>query len=193
MKATHLKAGDFRAQRWRNGGGSTTQLAVQEYAGHWLWRLSVADVAESGPFSHFAGYRRLLAVLEGAGMRLDVGGQPAIELRTGGPPFPFDGGARTHCTLLQGPVKDLNLMVHQGLGDATLEILEGEVVVQRTLRADWVLAFAIVGGFRAVIGDANISCGDGELLRIDEARGQVLTLEPRDAGGRVALACIHAS
>jgi environmental stress-induced protein Ves len=193
MKATHLRAGDFVAQRWRNGGGSTTQMAVHEHAGHWLWRLSVADVAESGPFSNFAGYRRILAVLDGGGMRLSVAGQPPVELRRGDAPFPFDGGARTHCTLLDGPVKDLNLMVQQGVGEATLEILEADAAVQRTLQSDWVLAFAIAGGFRAVIGDTDVWCGSGELLRIDDARGHGLTLQGRDGGARVALACIRAS
>jgi len=191
MKATHLRPADFVAQRWRNGGGSTTQLAIHEQDGRWLWRLSVAEVARSGPFSDFTGYRRTLAVLEGTGVRLAIEGRPEVELRAFDPPCRFDGHARTECTLLDGPVKDLNLMVHEGLPEASLVFLQESP--RRTLDADWVLAFAIGGSFRAVVGEAEISLARGELLRIDQARGAQLALHPREPDARLALACIRAS
>ena len=191
MKAIPLRPADFVAQRWRNGGGSTTQLAIHEQEGRWLWRLSLAEISRSGPFSDFTGYRRILVVLAGTGVRLAIQGRPALELRPFDPPCHFDGAARTDCMLLEGPVKDLNLMVHETLGEATLDILRGSV--RRTLTADWALAFAIDGPCRALIGNADVRLEAGELLRIDEARGHALALEAEDAGTRIALATLRAS
>ena len=54
---------------WKNGGGSTTELLV-EPAGATLqtgfrWRLSMAALETSGPFSRFEGHDRTM-VPEGA-------------------------------------------------------------------------------------------------------------------------------
>ncbi len=61
-----------RAERvftpWKNGGGRTAEiLAMPEGAGldGFDWRISTAEVAQSGPFSLFAGLDRWLTVLEG--------------------------------------------------------------------------------------------------------------------------------
>lgn len=54
---------------WKNGGGTTREIAVfPPGAGleDFLWRLSLADVAAPGPFSAFAGIDRVLALQEGA-------------------------------------------------------------------------------------------------------------------------------
>ena len=113
MNATHLRAADFTRRPWRNGGGFTTELAVHAEGGQWIWRLSVAEVAQSGPFSDFSGYERTILLVEGAGMELAIDGRAPVLLRDASPPFTFDGGAATACTLLDGPVRDLNLMVER--------------------------------------------------------------------------------
>ncbi|WP_144122744.1 HutD/Ves family protein [Catellatospora sichuanensis] len=113
MGVTMLPAEDRVAVAWRNGGGVTREIAV--YPGgvdDFRWRLSIADVGSDGPFSAFPGYRRVITVLTGAGMRLTVDGA----VHDIGPlePFEFDGGARTACTLPGGPITDLNLIVRAG-------------------------------------------------------------------------------
>lgn len=106
-----LKAADYPRMPWKNGAGST--LEILRDAGDGLdgfgWRLSIADVGQSGPFSAFTGYQRVITVLEGAGMRLTVDGQPSRDL---GPldAFAFDGGAAVDCTLIDGPIRDFNLI-----------------------------------------------------------------------------------
>ena len=65
---------------WKNGGGSTTQIAVfPPDAGFedFDWRISLATIAEDGAFSEFPGVERTLAlVVPGIG----VGGllQPRV-------------------------------------------------------------------------------------------------------------------
>ena len=107
----HLIAlADVAATPWRNGGGITRELAVWPPQGDWQWRMSVAEVVASGPFSRFEGVERWFAVLSGAGVRLDIA-RHAHTLDAASAPLQFDGAANTQCTLLAGPTQDFNLMV----------------------------------------------------------------------------------
>lgn len=112
---------DVVASPWRNGGGVTRELAVWPAPGAWHWRMSVAEVDRSGPFSRFEGIERWLAVVQGAGVQLDVGvGPHAVEaaptsrtLTVADAPFYFDGDAATDCHLRDGPSQNFNLMVRK--------------------------------------------------------------------------------
>ena len=111
---------DAVASPWRNGGGVTRELVTWPGGGDWAWRLSVADVERDGPFSAFHGVARWFAVLEGAGVRLDVDGQ-AHELTADSAPLAFDGAAATGCTLIDGPTRDFNLMTVRGRASASMQ------------------------------------------------------------------------
>lgn len=109
---------------WKNGQGSTTQLiSAANDAGGFDWRLSIAEVGQSGPFSDFSGYDRIITLIEGAGMVLTFNG--SMERRIDQPfaPLPFDGGWQTDCRLIDGPLRDFNLMVSRGWGHAAMTIL----------------------------------------------------------------------
>ncbi|MFJ4372784.1 HutD family protein [Pseudomonas japonica] len=108
---TLLRAADYPRMPWKNGGGSTEEITRD--AGQGLegfgWRLSIADIGESGDFSSFAGYQRIITVLQGDGMVLQVDGQPSRAL------LPFDayvfsGESQVSCRLLGGPIRDFNLI-----------------------------------------------------------------------------------
>ncbi|MBT3700020.1 MAG: HutD family protein, partial [Alphaproteobacteria bacterium] len=49
---------------WANGQGSTTEIFKQLFptTDRFLWRVSLADVPDSGRFSVFDGYERVIAV-----------------------------------------------------------------------------------------------------------------------------------
>ena len=67
--------------RWKNGGGETAEIAVSPPGAAldaFDWRLSMAKVETDGPFSAFPGIDRTLAILEGEGIRLSVGGEPPL-------------------------------------------------------------------------------------------------------------------
>lgn len=102
---------------WRNGGGRTRELLRRpaQAGADWALRISVADIDRDGDFSAFAGVQRWFVVLEGAGVVLSL---PDGEhrLQVGSPPLAFDGAAAPGCRLLDGPTRDLNLMVQQGRG-----------------------------------------------------------------------------
>lgn len=104
---------DIPPTPWRNGGGQTRELVAWPSPAAWRWRISVAEVASDGPFSRFDGVQRWLAILHGQGVRLDFE-RSVVELRATGAPLAFDGAEAVQCTLLDGPVRDLNLMLRTG-------------------------------------------------------------------------------
>lgn len=100
---------DVAPAPWKNGGGATRELVAWPNAQHWVWRMSVAEVAQSGPFSCFDGVQRWFAVLGGAGVALTHNGQRHA-LTVDSAPFCFDGGGPTDCELIDGATQDFNLM-----------------------------------------------------------------------------------
>jgi environmental stress-induced protein Ves len=119
-----VRLADIPATPWRNGGGVTRELAMWPDAGDWAWRMSVADVDKSGPFSKFEGIERWFAVLEGAGVQLEVAGVPHRVTAADAPLF-FDGAAATDCELIAGKTRDFNLMVRRGPKPSRMVRVEG--------------------------------------------------------------------
>ena len=96
-----LRAADYRVMPWKNGGGTTTEITVSPDGSgldDFDWRVSMARVASSGPFSGFAGVDRTLAVLEGEGIVLDIAGQSPATLTRASAPLSFPV-SYTHLTL----------------------------------------------------------------------------------------------
>lgn len=103
------------AQAWRNGGGVTRELFAWPPGEAWQVRVSIADIDRSGPFSSFAGVTRWFVVLEGEGVELGLPGGD-VTLRPGDAARCFDGAAAPACRLLDGPTRDLNLMLRDAQG-----------------------------------------------------------------------------
>jgi hypothetical protein len=95
---------------WKNGGGVTRELLAWPGDGDWRVRISVAEIEADGPFSSFPGVDRWFAVLAGGGVALTIAGREQVR-RAGDPPLAFSGDAPVGCRLLQGPSRDLNLML----------------------------------------------------------------------------------
>lgn len=103
-----LKIDDLAVSPWKNGGGVTREIARSEDERGLVWRLSVADVASDGPFSHFPEMVRVLTVIEGAGLALNCPG--GIITAEKGAPVRFRGDIPVDCRLVDGPVRDFNLI-----------------------------------------------------------------------------------
>ncbi|WP_165185660.1 HutD/Ves family protein [Caulobacter soli] len=122
-----LRAADRVATPWKNGGGVTREVAAwPPGAGmdDFDWRVSLADVAADGPFSAFPDVDRVLTVIDGEGLVLELEGQETL-LQTGAP-FAFPGEARVIARLTAGPIRDLNVMVRRGAWSARVEPWRGE-------------------------------------------------------------------
>jgi environmental stress-induced protein Ves len=124
IDARLVRIGDVPPQRWRNGGGWTRELLATPDAQTWQVRVSVADIESDGPFSVFAGVERWFAVLQGKGVALTIDGA-AHRLTPSDAPLQFDGEATTDCRLIDGPTRDLNLMLRAAHG-AIARIVAGQ-------------------------------------------------------------------
>ncbi|CAO3410695.1 HutD/Ves family protein [Azospirillum largimobile] len=170
---TLLTPADHRRVPWKNGGGVTTELAVEPATdGRFVWRVSIADVVEPGPFSAFSGYDRLIAVVEGDGMRLSVDGAPPVERRRLDPAFAFPGEAEVWCEPTAGPIRDVNLMLDRASATGTLTLLAGPA--GHRADGDVVLVHALAGTL-------SITPDGGEPLSL--AQGHSLLL--RDGAARL--------
>ncbi|MFB7666784.1 HutD family protein [Kitasatospora sp. NPDC056138] len=175
MTVQVMRADGRAATPWLNGGGVTREVAgFPTGAGltEFVWRVSLADVAQGGPFSRFEGVDRIITVVEGAGMALTVSG---TEHRIAQPyrPFAFPGEAETGCRLLDGPVVDFNVMTRRGRATAEVEIADFQRAV-RVPPSAVVLLVCLAG--TAELGSADVRLGrydaallDGgeDLLRVD--------------------------
>ncbi|TIU80633.1 MAG: HutD family protein, partial [Mesorhizobium sp.] len=168
-----------RVMPWKNGGGTTTEIAVSpDGAGleDFDWRISMARVETSGPFSSFAGVDRTLSVLEGDGIMLDIAARPPARLTPASAPLPFPGDVPTRATLMGGPITDLNVMSRRGCIGHTVERLpvSGEVEIRST---DGTTIILPVGGGVTVLTDTAASLGPLDALVLDQ-QSQKLRLQP---------------
>jgi len=111
-----IRKSSFKAIPWKNGGGITHEVIRAPVAGDpFLWRVSVAHIESSGPFSDFTGYRRHMVLLRGRGLMLRFSTGDHCRLQKVGDSTQFDGAAAPDCDLLDGPCVDLNFMVAEAL------------------------------------------------------------------------------
>lgn len=191
---TLIRGADLVAAPWKNGGGVTREVAaVPEQAGldSFVWRVSIADVAQAGPFSRFAGIDRTLVLLSGAGMLLDeiaglengLAGEAAREAALSGvassativkthtltEPLDiarFAGETAIDARLVDGATRDFNLMVRRGAARGEVDVWRG--ATQHALSADVVLLYCAEGSLSVSLGDAAAQpLATGDTLRIN--------------------------
>ncbi|MGI9117896.1 MAG: HutD/Ves family protein [Gaiellales bacterium] len=170
--ATHLPAAGYTAMPWRNGAGTTHEIAIDETPGDsaapFRWRLSMADLADDGPFSEIPDVDRVLVLLAGDDVRLAIdGAAPAPLGRHEAIAFP--GDVPTSLTMAPGSGRDLNLMWDRTRARGTVEVVAAGD--ERTLDAPVAFAIALGGPATvAVDGDAH-ALGEQDALRVDGGRG----------------------
>lgn len=185
-----LTPADYRTMPWRNGQGVTTEIAAapdapaQDAGGSpappFRWRVSIAEVAASGPFSDFTGYDRTLTVIAGAGLCLDFAAAAEPLMCRPLVPVRFDGGRPAEGRLIDGPVRDFNVMTDRRLADHHVAVLAP--ADDRPLRHDVtgrVTLVHVLAGPATVEPAATLPrrVAPGETLRLDrEAPGAPLRL-----------------
>jgi hypothetical protein len=122
-----IRPGDHRIMRWKNGQGVTAEIAIDppdaDLASGFRWRLSIADVSADGPFSAFPGYDRIIMPIAGKGMELRFADGRVERLERPFEPFDFRGEDALVGRLIEGPVRDVNLMVRREALTAAVGVL----------------------------------------------------------------------
>jgi uncharacterized protein len=174
---------DYVSMPWKNGAGTTLEISRAPAAGaDFDWRLSLAQISASGPFSAYAGYERAVALASGAGFAVGVGARPPIELRAAGDSLIFPGEAATCCTLIAGTCTDFSLMVRR----------PGQVLaLERVQLSDERLALRLQAPLAALfclVGEASCTRADTEPQRLDALDTLLLAAPDDDWSARCARA-----
>ncbi|MEX5262171.1 HutD family protein [Kocuria sp. CPCC 205263] len=112
----------LRPTSWRNGGGTTREIATQEIddGKGYAWRLSLAVINEAGSFSEFPDMERVFTVVMGGPVTLTVDGRLHDVER--GAPFRFPGDAAVQAELPNGPVHALNVIARHTVVSASVVV-----------------------------------------------------------------------
>ena len=108
---------------WKNGGGITREVGRAAADGAWLWRISLADVEADGPFSRFKGLTRILTVTQGDG--IDLHFPTSVLAARWAQPVRFSGDLPCEGRLVDGPIRDLNLIFDPHRITADVQSLSG--------------------------------------------------------------------
>ena len=114
MKVTVKRPEDFVERPWKNGLGTTKEIHIHPEGadastGDFIWRLSAADVTAGGPFSPYPGFDRVLFLLAGDGLNLELRDMK-VSLAAPFSSIRFRGEDEVMCSLQGGPCTDLNII-----------------------------------------------------------------------------------
>ncbi|MFW8609274.1 HutD family protein [Rhizobium beringeri] len=175
-----LRAGDHKRMPWKNGKGETVEIAVfppDASINDFDWRISMATVAEDGPFSIFPGIDRTLAILDGNGMVLDVDGSSPVLLTTASDPLAFLADIPVAARLEDGAITDLNVMTRRkGLTHTLIRIdVDGNKTVPLPPSTCLLLCHRGALSFRRNGETGALAAGDA--LLIEDAAATVLEID----------------
>jgi environmental stress-induced protein Ves len=172
------------ATPWKNGGGITRELACYPAGASmsdFIWRVSIADVGQSGPFSSFPGIERIITLLDGDGMQLQFENGARHDLTTTLVPYAFRGEDALHAQLAGSPSRDFNLMWRRDTAHGSVEVLRETTSISVDATT---LLFCATGEWQ--VGDHRLEQGDTLII---EADANNIALSTQQANS--ALLCVR--
>jgi len=189
-----ITAAGQRWMPWRNGHGATREVVAWPLGATldtFAWRVSVATIARSGPFSRFPGVMRTLVLLSGAGVRLTTA-NGSIDLRRCHATAILPGDEETACELTGSVVEMFNVMV-RGATAARVAVSEG--VTSAVPAAPFRVCYAAQGALVCEVGTARFELGaaDALVLAGDDDAAAELRIVPRAANAIALTTLIDAA
>jgi environmental stress-induced protein Ves len=182
MTLRHFRWSDYQQMPWKNGKGTTLQLAIYpENAvfaeGDFDWRVSMAPVSADGAFSLFPGYERLLLINEGEGLVLVDVESGARTVLPRGKVHGFSGERRVRSELVQGPVRDFGVVYRRGL-QVSLEVVRlRSDPKEYEMRSEVGFWFCAVGRAKVGVGAEFVELETEESVLIQGLPGRRVLLE----------------
>lgn len=190
MNVEVVRFAELQPTAWKNGLGMTTQLAIHPIDADqntFEWRVSIATLTGTAPFSIFPGIERCLAMLEGEVTLLRAAS--SVTLSSTSPPLTFSGEEPVTGRVESGAAIDLNLMYRPLRWRATLRrvaLREGETI--RVREATMLTAIAParieVAGRRISLERFDLiqaTTWDLELVATTSVAAYTIELQERDA------------
>jgi environmental stress-induced protein Ves len=150
------------------------------------WRVSIATIAQAGPFSAFPGIDRVITLLDGAGVHLQADGVDH-RLDTSAQPFAFSGDLALDCTLLGGgPCTDFNVMTRRSRFRADVQVVSA---VRPIPASDQGLLMALRGTWQLQAKAHDFRCAHGQGLWWDAPASWQAT--PLEANAQLIWVSLH--
>ncbi len=188
MGLTIIRWASLTPTPWKNGGGTAVDIAGQPASGaaeQFDWRVNIATIARSGPFSDFPGIDRDFRLLDGGALELSVEGDAPRLLEPDGPAYRFPGDRPTFARLVDEAVacRAFNVLTRRGafvsrvdeqvVSDSLVLRPEGDTVVgvvrSGEIAVESVANSARLGPFDAFVASEPVSVGStskGTLLLV---------------------------
>lgn len=181
-----VRASELATRKW--AGGTTTQLAIFPNTANYedkdfTARVSTAVISERAPFSRLEGFKRILMVLSGDGVRLNFDNRTSCTVRNLYEKTAFDGGLGANAELLGDSVRDFNLMLGKGAdgdlfvyeigrGDFTFELpgVSRDLVQRGDAKRVVNIFYTLDGESSCSIPGENaaLSLKEGDIIKIDQ-------------------------
>lgn len=175
-----VRPSDVQAEPWANGLGVTRVLATRP-----AWRISVAEIEGTTPFSSFPGTDRVLIPLSASGVGLDIG-STRHRVRAG-EPIAFAGEDAVVGVAGMRRTTVVNIMTVRSVARASIEVVRAAEV--EVTGADAVL---VLGG---VVAASGVALPPGTLVlpgtapwSVSAGRGAIAVLRWRALGDEERLA-----
>ena len=169
MTATLITPAEYRAIPWKNGGGTSIDIATDTATGGEVWRFGRTPIPVAGPFSDYTGYDRVQVLVAGRGLVLDTP-EGEIDVRAPFRPVHYRGEVRIVSRLEAGPVEVVNLIGLRARVTVDLQVLDAGA------------SMSLAGGLHFAYAPAGAARVDGLALPADHS----LRIE---AAGPTMLAC----
>jgi hypothetical protein len=153
------------------------------------WRVSIAEVASDGAFSRFEQTDRIIMLLEGKGFCLHGAAERTVVLDKALEPFAFAGETAIDCTLINGPVRDFNLMTRRADVKASLQVLSVTEPLSLTL-ANESLLYLASGQLQLSFKDQSYQLEAGQSLLCIAEMGE-LQIKAGVESCQLVWICIH--
>ena len=186
--ATFIPHECLRAAPWKNGGGSTMEIAISPAGAGMMdfdWRISLATITASGPFSSFPGIDRSLMLVDGPSVRLTLDGVRTVVLSASQPMLWFSGEAAVEAQV-KGATTDFNVMTRRDRCRHQLEKITAPGRLARRSAAT-LLFIAGEGAVLARGGEQQFALARYDALLLDADDAQEWRL---DALQRTAVLCV---
>lgn len=180
------------ATLWKNGGGTAVDIAMSPNTGSGEavdWRINVATIARSGPFSGYPEIDRDFRVLDGGPVELAVAGRQARLLHAGGEAYVFPGDVPTNAQLLGEPCRVFNVLTRRGAYTASVRSVDVDRTMVVTARGSTFVGFLLAGTVEIDVEGAPVRLGPfdafvaSSLVSVSSQRGGraiVVDLSPAD-------------
>ena len=145
------------------------------------WRLSIASVANDGPFSDFSGYDRTLLLLEGSGITLNKPNGVFKVLNSSLDYANFKGEDLIDATLHDGPIKDFNIMTLRSICTSSVTAIDETSESLLNINADKLLVYSIKPVNIQIGLEASISLEANHLLQFNYYINNTMTLDKTQA------------